>query len=189
MSDSLQIIHRAVWDCRKCAGILNNEQILPRSGFPTNGEYQAMVVGAEPGQRALSVGRPTPEQYRALFAPGARNTNKARLIFEYLQRAGVDWDQFFYTNSVKCPAQAGAQSRRCWINCQDYLQRQMQVICPKIVVVMGNAAANLGFSKASKGEFYKTELFGFPILVMTHPQGATTEYMNRVSEEIGGCLS
>ena len=124
-----------------------------------------------------------------LFAPGAGNTNKARLIFEYLQRAGVDWNQFFYTNAVKCPAQAGSQSKKCSINCQDYLRRQMQVIRPKIVVVMGNAAVNLGCRKATKAESYRTELFGFPALVMTHPQGATANYMSRVATEIRESLS
>jgi uracil-DNA glycosylase family 4 len=143
-----------------------------------------MVVGAEPGQRGLSIGRPTPEQYRLLFAPGAGNTNKARLIFEYLQLAGIDWNQFFYTNSVKCPARAGSQSKKCWINCQDYLRRQMLVIHPKVVVVMGNAAVNLGFRKARKEESYRTELFGFPALAMTHPQGTTANYMTRVATEI-----
>jgi uracil-DNA glycosylase family 4 len=189
MTDSLEIIHQEVWNCRKCEGILNNEQILPRSGFPPNGKYQALVLGAEPGQRAINVGRPTQELYRKLFAPGAGNTNKARLIFEYLQRAGVDWNQFFYTNSVKCPAQAGTQSNKCWINCQDYLRRQMQVIRPKVAVVMGNAAVNLGFWKATKGESYQTQLFGFPALVMTHPQGATANYMTRVATEIRESLS
>lgn len=186
--ESLEEVHKEVWHCRKCAGILEEDQILPRSGFPPKGRYQAVVVGAEPGQRAKDVGRPTPEEYKRFFVPGAGNTNKARLIFEHLQAVGADWCKFFYTNSVKCPAKSGSQSRRCWTNCGDYLRRQIEAIQPKIVVVMGKGADNLGLRRAAKGESYGTRVFGRPVIVMTHPQGATREYLRRVAGEIEASL-
>lgn len=182
--ETLDEVHKDIWRCRKCAGILNEDQILPRSGFPPEGKYRAVVVGAEPGQRAMDVGRPTPEEYKRLFAPGAGNTNKARLIFEHLQAVGAGWNEFFYTNSVKCPAQSGSQSKRCWTNCEDYLKRQVEAIWPKTVVVMGKGADNLGLQKAARGESYRAEVFGFPALVMTHPQGATREYLERIAGQI-----
>jgi uracil-DNA glycosylase family 4 len=184
LKESLVSLHREIWDCKKCLGILDADRIIPRSGFPPKGKYRVVVVGAEPGINALNEGRIKPENYKALYAPGVGNKNKARLIFEHLKTAGADWNEFFFTNSVKCPAKSGSQSKRCWMNCGDYLRRQIKVIRPKLVVVMGNGAKNLGLRKAKKDETYRTDLFGFSALVMTHPLGARGDYLRQVAEEI-----
>ena len=186
--ESLEEVHKEVWHCRKCAGILEEDQILPRSGFPPKGKYRAVVVGVEPGQGARNVGRLTPEEYKRLFAPDAGNRNTVRLIFKHLQAVGADWCEFFYTNSVKCPAKSGSQSRRCWAKCGDYLRRQIEAIRPKIVVVMGKGADNLGLQTAKEGKSYRAEVFGFPAIVMTHPRGARWDYLRRVTGEIKASL-
>ena len=103
MGGGLPDIHDAVSRCRRCAGILDERRIIPRSGFPPTGDYVALVIGCEPGQAAE--GRPTPEQYRIRFdwrTPNNRNT--VRLLFKAIHEAGVDWETLFYTNAVKCPA-------------------------------------------------------------------------------------
>jgi hypothetical protein len=49
MAGDLLSIHEAVSRCRRCAGVLDECRIIPRSGFPPTGDYVEMVIGCEPG--------------------------------------------------------------------------------------------------------------------------------------------
>jgi uracil-DNA glycosylase len=182
MGGNLSDIHDAVSRCRRCAGILDERRIIPRSGFPPTGDYVALVIGCEPGQAAE--GRPTPEQYRIRFdwrTPNNRNT--VRLLFKAIHEAGVDWETLFYTNAVKCPA-TPELAPTCYSHFRSFLQAQIEALDPRIIVAFGRAADRIGVPRAAKGQIVDCTFEGRPCIVVTHPQGATSAYLGEVGRHI-----
>jgi len=185
LKEELRKLHKEIWECRKCDYILGLSKIRPRSGFPAEDSYRAMIVGAEPG--LIAEGKPSPEEYKQMFCPGAKNANKARLIFKDIDEAGLDWNQFFFTNSVKCPA-TKSQAKRCFANCSQFLERQIRSVKPKVLIVMGTAAKHLQLPQAGKDKIRQSIFLGIPTFCIRHPQGARTDYRRRVLDGILVCL-
>jgi uracil-DNA glycosylase family 4 len=182
MKDGLRNIHRKLKRCRKCAVTLN-DKVLPRSGFPARDHYKAVMIGAEPGPKAKGV--MTPTEYEKYFLPGAKNNNRIRLLFEDLKDVGVDYSLFFYTNAVKCPADPKkGQSRKCILNCEAYLQDQLNVIRPKLLVIIGSAASLLRIKIATKNSIERSKYLAIPAIIIRHPQAASKEYRQRVARRI-----
>jgi hypothetical protein len=182
MNEGMIKIHKTVSQCSRCAGILNESRIIPRSGFPPTGKYDAMVIGCEPGQSAE--GHPTPEQYKERFDWGApKNRNTVRPLFKAIHEAGVDWNTLFYTNAVKCPA-TPAQASLCYVKCGVFLQKQIQALNPRVIVVFGRAADIIGVGRVARGEIGDCSCMGHPCIIATHPQGATRAYLARVGQHV-----
>jgi len=182
VSERMIKIHDAVNRCKRCAGILDESHIIPRSGFPPEDNYSGMVIGCEPGPGAKE--RLTPEQYKRRFDwQTPSNTNTVRLLFKAIHEAGVDWNTLFYTNTVKCPA-TPSQSRKCYVNCQDFLQNQIKAIKPHVIVVFGSAADRIGIPRAAKGQIIDYTFEDYPCIITTHPQGAYSTYLAEVAQRI-----
>jgi uracil-DNA glycosylase family 4 len=187
MKTALRKIHRRIRSCEKCRYVLD-EKVLPRSGFPPDNGYKAIIVGAEPGPGANRM--MTPSEYQKCFMPGAKNTNTVRLLFEDLQSAGIDLSIFFYANAVKCPANPNAgQSKICFINCEDHLKSQLEAIKPQIIIVIGSAATYLGLKRARKDSIERDTYLGVPAIIIRHPQGASLSYRRKVIKRIKYNLS
>jgi uracil-DNA glycosylase family 4 len=182
MKTELRKIHRRVKNCMKCHDILG-EKVLPRSGFPPDNGYKSIIVGAEPGPGAIRM--KTPSEYKKSFMPGTQNKNRVRLLFEDLQSGGIDHSIFFYTNAVKCPANPNAgQSKKCIVNCEAHLKSQLEVINPKIIIVIGSAAKYLGLKRATKNSIERDKYVGVPAIIIRHPQAASREYRKKVVKRI-----
>jgi uracil-DNA glycosylase family 4 len=181
MKTGLKKIHRRIRNCKKCLDILG-KKVLPRSGFPPGYSYKAIIVGAEPGPGANRM--MTPSKYKKNFMPGTKNTNRIRLLFEDLQSADIDHSIFFYTNAVKCPTNNTGQSKKCFINCEAHLKSQLEIIKPKIIIVIGSAAKYLGLKIASKESIRRDSYGGFPAIIIRHPQAASLEYRKKVITRI-----
>jgi uracil-DNA glycosylase len=180
-------IHETVSRCRRCAGILDESRIIPRSGFPPDGTYTVMVIGGEPGQSAE--GHLTPEQYKVRFDwRTPKNRNTVRLLFKAIHKAGIDWNTLFYTNAVKCPATPG-EAPCCYSNCQPFLQEQIQTLNLRIIVVFGRAADRIGVPRAGRGQIVDSTFEGHPCVVVTHPQGATCAYLAEVGQHVRNKMS
>lgn len=182
MKKELRNIHRRIRSCRKCKDTLV-DRVLPRSGFPPDDGYKAMIVGAEPGPGANCM--KTPSKYKKSFMPDTKNTNSVRLIFKDLQNADIDHSMFFYTNAVKCPANPSTgQSKKCFIKCEVYLRLQLEAIKPKIIVVFGSAAKYLGLKCANKDSIERDVYLGVPAIIIRHPRGASLAYRKKVTKRI-----
>lgn len=176
---TLDDVHKEVSNCTKCAEILGATRNRPRSGFPPTGRYDGLVIGTEPGGKGTD--RVTPDEYKARFVPDAPGKNTVRLLFRGIEAAGLDWNRFFYTNSVKCAAPP-SDAQRCFLNCSAYLEHQIKSLRPtlKVIVVVSRAATHLGLQQATKGEVTSCDYLGIPTLCIRHPQGATSGYLKRV---------
>jgi uracil-DNA glycosylase family 4 len=180
MTNELADLYDEISSCPLCKKYINS--LMPRPGFPI-GEYDIMFIGAEPGPGAVD--RPTPEEYKERFMPWTKNRNTIRLLFIDIQNAGVNIERVYYTNSVKCPCKP-KEAKVLYEKCKSHLHRQIQLIKPKALVVIGSAAVKMGLPVATQNQYIDTSYNGIRTFIIRHPQGATIDYRTKVARKIKG---
>jgi len=188
MADNLQAIENEIDACDKCLSLLKPGMHNPRPGFPSTGSYDVVVIGAEPGWNATD--RPDPVEYKGRFSPsdpGAHTRNTIQQLFCCLEDAGLDFDRVFFTNSVKCAAER-RKSPLCFRNCRPFLERQVRVIGPKLVVIIGRAASNMGMPQVTTESIERDTYLGYLALRIRHPRGASRMYRQRVASTVAAIV-
>jgi DNA polymerase len=123
--DSLSRVSDEVNQCTKCPLSLSRTRAVPGEGSPG---ARVVVVGEGPGRNEDLEGRP--------FV-GAAGKELERLLME----AGLKRDGVYITNVVKCrPPENRRPTSGEADACDPYLQRQLALIRPKIVVLLGDSA-------------------------------------------------
>lgn len=143
--------------CIKCALCETRTQTVFGTGNKT---ADWMVIGEAPGQHEDEQGKPF--------------VGKAGLLLtEMLRAAGLDRDEVFITNILKCrppgnrdPKPEEAES------CSEYLRRQRALLKPKIILAVGRIAAQTLLNTDApltklRGKVH--ELDGMPLVVVYHP--------------------
>ncbi|MEQ1543509.1 uracil-DNA glycosylase [Methyloglobulus sp.] len=143
--------------CTKCALCQTRTQTLFGTGNKT---ADWMVIGEAPGQHEDEQGKPF--------------VGKAGLLLtEMLRAAGLERDEVFITNILKCrppgnrdPKPDEAES------CSDYLRRQRELIKPKIILAVGRISAQTLLKTDApigklRGKVH--DLDGIPLVVVYHP--------------------
>jgi uracil-DNA glycosylase family 4 len=121
MSD-LGDVHRQVAVCKLCDLWVSRTQTVPGAGDP---EARVMFVGEGPGFHEDRQGLP--------FVGAA-----GRLLDQLLASIGLDRSEVFITNVVKCRPPNNRDPEPIEIEtCFPYLQRQLDLIDPEIVVTLG----------------------------------------------------
>jgi DNA polymerase len=125
-------------------------------------------------------------------APGASEDAKGlpfvgkagRFLDTLLAKAGLSREQVFTTNIVKCrPPQNRAPKPMEIETCSPYLERQIQIIRPEIIVTLGRHSTSYAFSKAGlpftsitqiHGKAYEVHFIGIPLTIFPsfHPASA-----------------
>ncbi|MBN2004282.1 MAG: uracil-DNA glycosylase [Anaerolineae bacterium] len=125
MSDrqhTLEMLHTQIMQCRQCLLHAGRTQAVPGAG-PVDAAI--MFIGEAPGFHEDQQGIP--------FVGAA-----GQLLNELLDKVGIDRHSIFITNVIKCrppgnrdplPAEVAA--------CHDYLDRQIAIIKPKVIVTLG----------------------------------------------------
>lgn len=122
----LQEVAEEVAICQRCDLGITRTLTVPGEGPP---EARLMFIGEGPGEQEDRTGRP--------FVGAA-----GRLLNQLLLRAGLRRPEVFITNVVKCrppgnrvptPDEATA--------CRPYLETQIALINPRIICLLGRAAA------------------------------------------------
>ncbi|HEV2390642.1 MAG TPA: uracil-DNA glycosylase [Nitrososphaerales archaeon] len=123
--DSLSLVADEVRRCMKCPLSLGRVNAVPGEGPP---HAAVVIVGEGPGRNEDLQGRP--------FVGAA-----GKQLDGLLKEAGLARDDVYITNVVKCrppenrrPTEAEAQA------CSPYLQRQIFLLRPRIVVLLGDSA-------------------------------------------------
>lgn len=124
--DSWEALQAEVALCTKCGLCKTRTQTVFGSG---NKNADWMIIGEGPGQNEDQQGLP--------FVGKA-----GQLLTEMLRAIGLDREQVFITNVVKCRPPANRDPKPIEIEtCKPYLLRQLALIKPKIIVVLGRVAA------------------------------------------------
>jgi uracil-DNA glycosylase len=136
LDDSLALVSAEVTRCTKCPLSLTRSSAVPGEGQP---DADVVVIGEGPGRNEDLQGRP--------FVGAA-----GKQLDALLKGAGLGRDQVYITNVVKCrPPEnrrpTGAEADAC----QPYLNRQLALVRPKVVVLLGDSALKRFLPEESLG--------------------------------------
>ena len=118
-------LHQQICACRSCPLSENRNNAVPGSG---PAPALIMLIGEAPGKEEDLTGKP--------FVGRA-----GRLLDEALAQAGLDRSKVFITSVIKCrPPQNRKPKKAEIVLCLPYLRAQMEIVCPRIICLMGNTA-------------------------------------------------
>lgn len=139
--DSLEKIATDVRGCPLCKLARTRKNAVPGEGQVS---AKIMFIGEAPGRSEDEKGKP--------FVGAA-----GRILDDLLKKAGIERSQVFITNIVKCrPPNNRVPEEDELIACRPYLDRQIALIKPKVICILGRTAYSsiLGGSSitASRGK-------------------------------------
>ena len=184
--DSFTAIRRLraeVSDCTKCKLHQNRLNTVFGEG---SAEADVLFIGEAPGPKEDQSGRP-------FVGPAGQ------LLDRILQAAmGLQRSEVYITNTNKChPPGNRAPDPEEVSSCLPYLQKQVELIRPKVLVCLGRTAAqHLLSSKESIAQMRgrEHEYCGIPVIVTWHPayllrepsrKGETWEDIKRINKLLG----
>lgn len=143
--------------CQRCRLKESRSRVVPGEG-PVPAEL--VFIGEGPGEVEDQTGRP-------FVGPAGQ------LLDKILESAGLRREEVYITNMVKCRPPFNRtpkpdEVKACW----PYLEAQLRLLAPKIIVPLGNLAAQF-FLKTDKGinslrgQFFKWR--GIEVFPMFHP--------------------
>jgi uracil-DNA glycosylase family 4 len=169
---TLAALHQRMRNCRRC--LEAGYDIHPRAIF--SGEHRAniMIIGQAPGVTEVEAGRPF-------------NAGSGTRLFQWLESAGIN-EQWFRTNQymtsiTKCfPGKSRngsgdrVPSRVEQSLCRPFLDEEIELIDPAIIIPVGRLAISLFFpSKLPLSKIIGTEkiIDHRQIIPFPHPSGAS----------------
>ncbi len=167
--EALEEIARKIRNCRKCPLWENRRNAVPGEGNP---DTRIMFVGEAPGFQEDVQGRP--------FVGAA-----GKLLTSLIERIlGMKRDDVYITNVVKCRPPNNRDPRLEEIDaCSPYLDSQIEIISPEIIVCLGRYSARYILSRAGvsfrsilavRGKIFEVQFGGKKIKVIAtiHPAAA-----------------
>ena len=157
--DDLKIVAAEVRACKLCGLAPTRKNAVPGEG-PENAEV--MLIGEGPGFNEDQQGRP-------FVGPSGQ------FLTELLARAGFKRSEVFIANVVKCRPPSNRDPQPDEISaCRAYLDRQIALINPKIIITLGRFSMARWFPNerisAIHGRAKNTE--GRIVVAMYHPAAA-----------------
>ena len=123
-----------VFNCYKCPGLNIPRTTMSAPGYGSV-PAECMVIG----QSLHGYNPETPDRQIPFIGPVARH-DSGKMLYEILRQAGytIANGNLFVTNVVKChPPNNRSSLPKEISNCQPYLVRELQLVKPKIIVVVG----------------------------------------------------
>jgi DNA polymerase len=157
--DSLEKIAAEVRGCPLCKLARTRKNAVPGEGQLS---AKIMFVGEAPGKSEDEKGRP--------FVGAA-----GRVLDSLLEKAGIERSQVFITNVVKCrPPNNRVPEEDEAVACRPYLDRQIALIKPKVICILGKTAYSslLGGSSISANRGKIMERVGQKYFLTFHPAAA-----------------
>ncbi|HEV2386881.1 MAG TPA: uracil-DNA glycosylase [Candidatus Acidoferrales bacterium] len=155
--DTLERIRADIGDCTRCKLHEGRHHIVFGDGNP---RAELVFVGEGPGEEEDRQGLP--------FVGRA-----GKLLTQMIEAMGLRREDVYIANVVKCrPPQNRAPERDEMATCLPFLERQLAAIAPKVIVCLGNVAAQalLGGGEAMgkiRGEWFDWR--GAKLLPTYHP--------------------
>lgn len=164
--------------CKKCRLYKFAKNGVPGEGNP---DAKIFFVGEAPGAKEDLTGRP--------FVGTA-----GKFLDSLLLGIGIKREDVFIGNIVKHRPPENRKPKPDEIAaCTPYLERQIKIIKPKVVVTLGQSSTQYIFSKSGQefktiteaaGKVYKKTLFGIPVKIMPTFHPASALYSPKYKEAI-----
>jgi uracil-DNA glycosylase family 4 len=165
-------LQKRMQSCRLC--VEAGYDVYPKAIFSGNYGAKIMIIGQAPGVTEVEAGRPF-------------NAGSGTRLFQWLQGAGLEEDTFrsnhYMTSVTKCfPGKAKngsgdrVPSRAEQDLCRSFLNQEIDLINPSIIIPVGRLAINLFYpSTLSLSEIIGTEktFENRHIIPLPHPSGAS----------------
>jgi uracil-DNA glycosylase len=154
--DSLEKIAANVRGCPLCKLSRSRKNAVPGEGQLS---AKIMFIGEAPGRSEDEKGRP--------FVGAA-----GRILDELLKKAGIERSEVFITNIVKCrPPNNRVPKEDELTACRPYLDRQITLIKPKVICILGRTAYSslLGGSSITANRGKIVERAGQKYFLTFHP--------------------
>ncbi len=158
-NDSLEEIATEVVGCSLCKLSRSRKNAVPGDGQTS---AKIIFIGEAPGKNEDEKGRP--------FIGIA-----GRILDEALQKAGIERSQVFITNIVKCrPPGNRIPEDDERAACRPYLDRQISLIAPRIICILGATAYSsiLGGKSITQNRGKIIKRKGQKYLITIHPAAA-----------------
>ena len=127
MEKELKKIKKQVTQCTKCELSKTRNNSVPGKG---NFKSDVIFVGEAPGKNEDMKGEP-------FIGIAGKKLSIA------LENAGITRDDVYITNIVKCrPPKNRVPTTNERNTCQNYLKKEIEIIKPKIICILGNTAFN-----------------------------------------------
>ncbi|HSB56258.1 MAG TPA: uracil-DNA glycosylase [Nitrosopumilaceae archaeon] len=149
-------IRTQVISCIKCNLSTTRTNAVPGKGNP---KAEILFIGEAPGRNEDLKGEP--------FVGSAGN-----ILSEVLSSVGLSRDNVYITNVVKCrPPNNRVPLQEEKESCQPYLLKELEIIKPKIICIMGNTAFGsiLGGNSITKNRGKVIEKDGQRYFLTIHP--------------------
>jgi len=159
MSDQIDALRLKVISCVKCGLSKSRTNAVPGKGNP---KAEILFIGEAPGRNEDLKGEP--------FVGSA-----GKILSEALDYAGISRDDVFITNVVKCrPPQNRLPLAEEKDACSEHLAKELEIIKPKIICILGNTAYNslLGGDSITKNRGKLIEKNGQHYFLTIHPAAA-----------------
>ena len=174
----LDAIAAEILICRKCELWKTRKNPVPGEGSP---DSQIMFIGEAPGYWEDVKGKP--------FVGAA-----GKFLDILLSAAGLSRENVFIGNILKCRPPKNREPLPDEIEaCTPYLNRQIRVIQPKIIVTLGNYSTSYIFAKAMlpfngitrvHGKFYKASIVDMQVIVFPTFHPAAALYHPKYKEQL-----
>jgi DNA polymerase len=155
----LHQVARAIHDCTRCSLHLERTRVVPGEG-PVKSNI--MLIGEGPGYHEDKQGRPF------VGASG-------QFLEELLNSIGYKRGDVFIANVVKCRPPGNRDPQLDELEaCKDYLDRQIELVDPKVIITLGRYSMNRYFPGASITKIHgQPQRIGNRLIVpMFHPAAA-----------------
>jgi DNA polymerase len=152
----LEKIRNQVISCTKCDLCKSRTNAVPGKGNPN---AEIIFVGEAPGRTEDLKGEP--------FVGAA-----GKKLTEMLEKNGIARESVYITNVVKCrPPNNRVPTESERLACNEYLEKEIQLINPKIICIMGNTACNsiLGQGEITKNRGKIIKKDGKTFFLTFHP--------------------
>lgn len=153
----LQELAAQIRVCTLCPLCESRTVAVPGDGKPA---ARLMIVGEAPGREEDKTGHPF------VGASG-------QFLNEVLQGTGIERDDFFITNTVKCRPPGNRTPKRNEVETctSNYLAEQIELLAPRLIVLLGGVAAKklLGVKSVNEVRGRVIERDGRRYFVTYHP--------------------
>jgi len=159
LAGELERLAEQIRGCRKCPLWKSRRNAVPGEGAES---ASCMFIGESPGEEEDRTGRPFVGR-------------SGKFLDQALEDAGLNRGDFFITGSVKCHPPDNRDPRKSELDaCRPYLERQIEVIQPKVILLLGRVAVNgfLGNSRLSDIRGRAIDRDGLLMLPTYHPAAA-----------------
>ena len=169
---NLMALHQSMKKCRAC--LEEGFEIYPPAVISGSGSAKFMTIGQAPGITEQEAGRPF-------------NAGSGKRLFDWLGRAGIEEDWFrstqYMTSVTKCypgrqPSGSGDRvpGRRELELCRPFLDQEIELVNPRVIIPIGRLAINLFYPKKLKLQEIigtQVEVSGHWIIPLPHSSGAS----------------